>query len=87
MVDPTLRSFSNAINSPSSFLVLSCLMMAYTAHMCSLWHELWNIFNFPYWWNVLFSQWPFWYYFMCILNIVKTNIYPGNLCSKDDYAW
>jgi len=36
MVDPTLGSFSNAINSPSSFLVLFCLMMAYTAHMCSL---------------------------------------------------
>jgi len=36
MVDPTLGSFSNAINSPSSFLVLSYLMMAYTAHMYSL---------------------------------------------------
>jgi len=45
MVDPTLGSFSNAINSPSSFLVLFCLMMAYTAHMCSLWHELWNIYS------------------------------------------
>jgi len=30
MVDPTLGSFSNAINSPSSLLVLSY------AHMCSL---------------------------------------------------
>ena len=36
MVDPTLCSFSNAINSPTRVLVLSYLMMAYTAHMYSL---------------------------------------------------
>lgn len=61
--------------------LLTCVVCAPTSR---LWHELWNLFNFPYWWNVLFNQQPFWSYCMCILNIVKTNIYPGNLFSKDE---